>query len=759
MRHFDVPAADFVRVGEAVMYVCRRCTGEPAASSGLPRSSSPARWKRNLFLLTTATLLGAGTATSSSANDTVIYTYDALGRLVSISIAGGPRGGQQISTGFDPADNRTNYQVTGAPSSVFSIADVSVNEGGTATLTVSRFGASSGSATVSYATSNGSATAPADYTATSGTLTFADGETSKTVTAATIDDTYREGPETFGVTLSNASAGTGISRASATVTIIDNDLAPKLAISGASVTEGGAAVLTVTRSSVINTGVSVNYATSDGTAVAPGDYTATSGTLTFVPGETSKTITVATVDDGTYETTESFSVGLSGATDDAVITNATGTVTVNDNDAAPSFSILGGSAAEGGSITFTVTKSGATTTAHSVTYDTADGTATAADDYARATGTLTFLPGETSKIVTVPTVDDTVYEQNETFQVRLSGATGGATISTTSATGTITDNDAAPSFSVSNVAITEGGTASVTVTKSGSTNVNASVSFATVDGTATQSDYNPVSGSLTFLPGETAKSVQITTKQNSYFDTGTSFNLQLSNPSDATLGNSNAVVTINNDDPPPTFTVIANAAKPEGSPVSFGVVLGGNTSYRVPLTVNYTTSSGTATSGVDFTPTSGTLTFISPGTVQTVSVPTVQDTDYEPDETVNFTISSPSYGATIEVAQASGTILNDDPAPSQGPVANTDSMGTYARCASFTVAPLANDSDPGGHYPLSLVSVATGSGYDRVVNGNTVTFTALAGGAKSVLYVMQNSIGQQASAAITFTVQSGKVCP
>jgi hypothetical protein len=642
---------------------------------------------------------------------------------------------------------------------VFSIADVSVNEGGTATLTVSRFGASSGSATVSYATSNGSATAPADYTATSGTLTFADGETSKTVTVATVDDTYREGPETLSVTLSNASSGTGIGRASATVTIVDNDLAPKLAISGASVTEGGAAVLTVTRSSVTNTSVSVNYATSDGTAVAPGDYTATSGTLTFTPGETSKTITVATVDDGTYEATEGFSVGLSGATDDAVITNATGAVTVSDNDAAPSFSILGGSAAEGGSITFTVTKSGSTATAHSVTYDTVDGTATAPDDYARATGLLTFLPGETSKTVTISTVDDTIYEQNETFQVRLSGATSGATISTASATGTITDNDAAPSFSVSNVAVTEGGTASVTVTKSGSTNVNASVSYATVDGSATQSDYNPVSGALTFLPGETAKSVQITTKQNSYFDSGTSFSLQLSNPSGATLGSSNAVITINNDDPPPTFTVIANAANPEGSPISFGVVLGGNTSYRTPLTINYTTSSGTATSGVDFSPTSGTLTFTSPSTVQTVSVPTIQDTDYEPDETVNFTISSPSYGATIEVPQASGTILNDDPAPSQGPVANADSMGTYARCASFTVTPLANDSDPGGHYPLSLVSVATGSGYERVVNGNTVTFTATASGTKNVLYVMQNSIGQQASAAITFTVQSGKVCP
>ena len=713
-------------------------------------------WGRGLSL-SIAVILAGGFVTASVANETLVYSYDPLGRLISVTIAGGPRNGQQVSTGFDPADNRTNYQVAGAPSGIFSVADASVTEGGSASVTITRSGSVSGAAAVSYATSNNSATAPADYTAASGTLSFAAGETSETISIATVDDTVYEGAESFAVTLSSPTAGAGLGKANGIVTIVDNEAVPELAISNASVTEGGSAVLTVTRSSVTGSTVAVNYATANGTATAPGDFGAASGTLTFLPGETSKTITVATVDDAVHEAAESFTVGLSGATGGAIITKATGRVSVADNDTPPSFAIANAAATEGGPVVMTVTKTGATASALSVTYQTVNATAVAPGDYGALSGTLSFLPNETSKTITVATVNDAIYEPTETFSVRLSGASGGATISTATGTGTINDNDPMPVFSVSGVSVTEGGPATLTIVKSGATGVNATVSYATADGTATQSLYQSASGSLTFLPGETSKTVQVYTTQNVFFDVTKTFTFGLSAPVAATIGASPAIVSIINDDPPPSFSVSTPTPRDEGSALEFYVSLTIDP-YKLPMTINYTTSSGTATSGTDFTPASGTLTFNAPDTVKSVLVQTTQDSDLEPDETIIFTISSPSYGAPIITGQVSGTIKNDDIPPSTGPVANTDNMGTFARCDSFTVTPLANDTDPGGHYPLTLVSVAAGAGYTRTISGNTVVFEVTASGTKSVQYVVANSVGGQATGLITFTVQSGHVC-
>jgi hypothetical protein len=122
------------------------------------------------------------------------------------------------------------------------------------------------------------------------------------------------------------------------------------------------------------------------------------------------------------------------------------------------------------------------------------------------------------------------------------------------------------------------------------------------------------------------------------------------------------------------------------------------------------------------------------------------------------TLSSPSHGATIARAQAVGVIKNDDIPPSTGPVANPDNGGSHARCDEFTINPVANDTDPGGNYPLTLVSVATGVGYTRTISGNNVTFFAQAGGTRNILYVVANSIGGQATGTITYTVASGPAC-
>jgi len=234
----------------------------------------------------------------------------------------------------------------------FSAADYNVNEGdGSTTITVTRSEMSQGAVSVKYATSDGTA-ASSDYAATSGTLNWANGDTTdKTFTVNLTDDSEVENDETFIVSLSNPSAGAQLGEPNtAVVTITDNDFS-MLQFSAAdyNVNEGdGSATITVTRSEMSQGAVSVNYATSDGTA-ASSDYTATSSTLNWANGDTTdKTFTVNLTDDSEQENDETFIVSLSNPSAGAQLGEPnTAVVTITDNDSAKK--------------TLTVTKSGSGT--------------------------------------------------------------------------------------------------------------------------------------------------------------------------------------------------------------------------------------------------------------------------------------------------------------------------------------------------------------------------------------------------------------
>ena len=204
-----------------------------------------------------------------------------------------------------------------------SVADTSVTEGdlGTvnATFTVSLSSAAAQDVTVDFATADGSATAPSDYTARTGTLTIPAGQTSGQIAIVIQGDTLLEGNESFQVNLSNASANATIADAQAIGTIIDNEVAPpSVTINDVAVTEGDAgttdATFTVTLASAATGAVTVNFATADGTATAPADYTAHSGTLTFAAGrahpDDRRCRSSATP---TFEGDETFVVNLSGS--------------------------------------------------------------------------------------------------------------------------------------------------------------------------------------------------------------------------------------------------------------------------------------------------------------------------------------------------------------------------------------------------------------------------------------------------------------
>ena len=393
-----------------------------------------------------------------------------------------------------------------------TIGDRIITEGDNGTLNVTytiNLNAPSGKpVSANYTTADGTATAGTDYTATNGIVSFAPGETSKTITVQVLGDAIDEFDETFFLNLSDATNAT-ITKNQAVTTILDNDAPPSITIGDRSITEtdSGAIALTYTISLDAPSAkpISVKYATADGTASAGNDYTATNGIISFAPGETSKTITVQVIGDTIDEFDETFFLNLSDATN-ATITKNQAVSTILDNDAPPSITIGDRSITEGDSgttsITYTVNLSTPSAKPISVKYATADGTASAGNDYTATNSTISFAPGETSKTITVLVLGDTIDEFDETFFLNLSDATN-ATITKNQAVSTILDNDAPPSITIGDRTITEtdNGATSITYTISldAASAKPISVKYATADGTANAgTDYTATNGTITF---------------------------------------------------------------------------------------------------------------------------------------------------------------------------------------------------------------------------------------------------------------------
>jgi predicted extracellular nuclease len=505
-------------------------------------------------------------------------------------------------TGATVADGQgqgtiTNDDVPPPVPGDFSISDVSHVEGNSGntlyTFTVTRSGGSDGAVTVDWSTNASGAAGFADATdfdpsqVFSGTLTFANGVTTQTITLEVVGDHVVEGDETFTINLANATGGAGITDASGTGTITNDDNAGSLSIGDVSLAEGDsgttAFTFTVTRSGGSSGTVTVDYATVDNTATAGSDYAATSGTLTFLDGEISKTITVLVNGDTVFEPNENFNVNLTNATGGATITGGgqgfgfifnddpapAGTLSIND------FSFVEG---DSGPTTFTFTVSRAGGTAGAVTADyliTAPGGAGNADsaDFvpgAVFSGQVSFADGETSRTITIDVQGDTVFEANEVFNVSLSNPTGGATISDDTGIGTITNDDAAPnpgSVSVADVSIVEGnaGTSILTFTLTRTGGAAAfDVNYATSNGgdpthaaATAVSDYLAASGTVSFANGQNTATVSVTINGDVTPELSEEFTLTLSGATNgATLSDATAIGTITTDDAAPASTLI-----------------------------------------------------------------------------------------------------------------------------------------------------------------------------------------------------------
>jgi len=217
------------------------------------------------------------------------------------------------------------YSASAPGSFRFSQATYSTPEGNGVTITVERINGTAGAVSVQYATSNGTAAAGSDYTAASGTLSFADGETSKTFNVQTTPDTNVEADETLVLTLSSPTSGATLgSPNQAVVTIQNDDVAPagQLQFSQSSYTvleNAGTAVITAQRVNGSSGAVSVQYATSSSTATPGSDYNDASGTLNFADGETSQTFTVTILNDAVNDPDETINLALTNATGGATL--------------------------------------------------------------------------------------------------------------------------------------------------------------------------------------------------------------------------------------------------------------------------------------------------------------------------------------------------------------------------------------------------------------------------------------------------------
>ncbi|MDY0378541.1 MAG: Calx-beta domain-containing protein, partial [Desulfobacterales bacterium] len=326
-----------------------------------------------------------------------------------------------------------------------SILDASILEGNdgsqAVSLTLTLSAASTEVVTVDYATADSTAFAGEDYEQAAGTVTFAKDETTREITFQVYGDILFEPDETFDVVLSNASNAV-ILDGTGTIAILndDEDSAPALSVSNASIQEGddgftSEVTVTVTLSAASTEVVTVNYATVEDTAFAGEDYEHAAGTVTFAAGETTKDITFRVYGDTLFEDDETFGIELSDAVG-AAIAEGLGTVTILNDDvdpdppALPTIFVSNASVIEGNdgsqAVNLTLTLSAASTEVVTVDYATVEDTAFAGEDYEHAAGTVTFAAGETTKDITFQVYGDTLFEDDETFNVVLSNVVNAA---------------------------------------------------------------------------------------------------------------------------------------------------------------------------------------------------------------------------------------------------------------------------------------------------------------------------------------------
>ncbi len=494
-----------------------------------------------------------------------------------------------------------------------------------------------------------------DYASSIQHITFLAGQISQTVSVTLNDDQLVEATEKFTAALSTATplGGRTVDLSdTGTGTITDDDTAVFTLDDVTANESDGVLVFNLSTDTPLDTNVTINVTFTDGTATGGTDYTSTSQQITFVAGQTSKSVSVPLINDSVVETTEAFTAALrlSSAIGDRQ-TNVSDTAigTIIDNDAA-TFTITNAAANESaGLLVFNLSMNNALDVDVTVDVTFTDGTATGGTDYTSAVQHITFLAGQTSQAVILTLTDDNEVEAAETFTAALSTSTPlsgrNVDLSDTGAY-TITDNDVA-TFTMNTVTATE--TAGVMVfnlTTDKALDINVTIDVILIDGTATGggTDFSSTVQHVTFVAGRTSQLVSVTLINDNIVEATETFTATMSTAS--ALGGRNITFsgtgtgTITDDD---AATISVTPIK-DGTETDTPFV--GNGKFRIALSAASSTNTvvtysvgGTSTAGSDYATLSGTATIPAGQTFVDVDVPVFNDALLEGTEIVILTVT------------------------------------------------------------------------------------------------------------------------
>lgn len=563
---------------------------------------------------------------------------------------------------------------------------------GKATITVKRTGGLAFPARVPFQVTAGTAVAGKDFVPQSGNLSFAKSIDTARFDVIVKDNALLDGNRSVILDLLptvvvGAPAGAGpraLAHPSATLIITDDDTPGVLqfdkSVYGGD--EGKSVTITVVRAPrtpgmPLGGNVSVDVFTSNnGSAIGGVDYAVTARTLTFTGTQTTQSFSILLTKDDIAEGPEHFLVNLGTPSNDATLGGRSlARVNINDIDrggvvslSASTYSVTEGA----GSIGITLKRTGGSAANVSVLFSTGGGTATGGVDYGNASTTVVFGLNETTRTVVVPIFQDTDAEGNETFNVTLSNAQGGATLgSPSSAVVTIVDDEAAIKFAQAAFDAREGTAGKIVVVRSGFLgspvtvpyNISSLSAFPGVDFTG------PVSGTFTFKPQDKQAFLTIPTVLNSKVDGNRSVSISLGTPTGgAQLATpSTATFTIVDDDQAGVLRLASGTyTVREGGSVVVDILrqpAPGNGGALVGnISVSYATSSGNASAGSDFIHVSDTVVFGPLETKKSVTIRTMQDTLGEPVESFFFTLSAPTGGAVLGSPSTATIQIEDDDA-------------------------------------------------------------------------------------------------
>ncbi|MFK7818047.1 MAG: Calx-beta domain-containing protein [Planctomycetaceae bacterium] len=638
----------------------------------------------------------------------------------------------------------------------FSQSNVTVDEAtGSLQLTVQRTNGDDGSVSVQYATSNGSATAPGDYSSRSGTLTFADGQTSRTISIPINNDTNVENTETFEVTLSNPTGGASLGTNQTTISITDND---------------------ATTGEIVLQNAKDNHFTNFQNQRA--NLGGMDRLQFFKVGNDSYRPIIQFDLDSVPSGTNAIDASLELYRDAGLYANAPMGITIY----ALSRSWTEGSsfnhgAATSGSNWLNRTNTSAWNTPggdFNTTYNFGNGN----NGIVAQTTIAPFSSADWVPFDVTPAVqawlDGDIPNHGLAFVITSGDHTEYSFVSSEGSTASqhpklvlTTSGASLPgsfSFSPSTVTVNEAaGTVSVNVARTGGVDGTVSVQYATSNVTATAgSDYSSRSGTLSFADGQSSRSISIPIVNNSVEETLETFRVTLSNPTGgASIGTGEATVTIVDDDEPVipgTLSITPTSLSVNESIGSVTLTIARTGGSDGAVSVQYATQNVSANAGQDYTSRSGTISFADGESSKTVTVPIINDTSDEPNETFRVNLSSPGGGASLGASTSTITIVDNDEPAEPGNVALATSIYNVDEDAGTVTVQVERTGGTDGVVSIDYQTFAgtAAAGSDFTGRSGTLTFQdGVSAATVSIPVLNDNTVEGDESFSITIDNPAG----